>query len=212
MRKFIAPILIAFPVFCFAQIGIKAGLNFANVKGVESFNNSNETGFQIGVFLAPPTKGIIGNRTELLFSRQGYNYSSGTNTGTVNLDYIMLPTSMAINITKFCSILLGFQMAYLINAKVDSTTNNPYAGTPYADLMSYYNRFDYGFGAGLEFHPFKGLVVGGKYNISLGQLYKEAESGQMPSFADVDAKNNLVQIFAGWIFGKTSSNHKNSSK
>src|SRR5215510_10132163 len=122
MRKFIAAILISYPAFCFSQIGIKAGLNFANVKGTESLNSSNESGFHVGIFLAPPSKGLIGSRTELLFSRQGYNYSSGTNTGTVNLDYIMLPTSMAINITKFCSILFGFQMAYLINAKVDSTT------------------------------------------------------------------------------------------
>jgi hypothetical protein len=203
MRKFFAAMLMALPILCFSQYGIKAGLNFANVTGVESFNNSNETGFHIGVFIAPTTKGVIGNRTELLFSRQGYNYSTATNTGTVNLDYIMLPTSMTVNVTKFASLLFGFQMAYLINAKADSTNDTGSGGpNPYADLMDYYNRFDYGFGLGVEFHPFKGLLVGAKYNISLAKLYKEAQSGQMPSFADVDAKNNLVQIFAGWRFGK----------
>jgi hypothetical protein len=203
MRKFIASMLIALPMFGFSQIGIKAGLNFANVTGVESFSSSNESGFHIGVFLAPPSKSIIGNRTELLFSRQGYNYTTATNTGTVNLDYIMLPTSMAINVTKYASILFGFQMAYLINAKADTTNKSTGSTNPYENIMDYYNRFDYGFGLGVEFHPFKGLLVGAKYNISLQKLYQDAaQNGQMPSFADVDAKNNLVQIFAGWRFGK----------
>ena len=68
--------------------------------------------------------------------------------------------------------------------------------------MDYYNRFDYGFGAGVEIHPYKGLLVGAKYNLSLGKIYKDAQSGQMPSFSSIDAKNNLVQVFAGWRFGK----------
>jgi opacity protein-like surface antigen len=203
MRKLIVTLLIALPLFGFSQFGIKAGLNFANVTGVESFSSSNESGFHIGVFLAPPSKSIIGNRTELLFSRQGYNYTTATNTGTVNLDYIMLPTSMAINVTKYASILFGFQMAYLINAKADTTNKSTGSTNPYQNIMDYYNRFDYGFGLGVEFHPFKGLLVGAKYNISLQKLYQDAaQNGQMPSFADVDAKNNLVQIFAGWRFGK----------
>jgi hypothetical protein len=202
MRKFIATILIAFPVFCFSQVGIKAGLNFANVTGVESFNSSKESGFHIGVFLAPPSKSIISSRTELLYSRQGYNYTTGTNTGTVNLDYIMIPQAMAINVTKYASILFGFQMAFLINAKADSTNDIPGLPAQYQSLMDYYNRFDYGLGLGVEFHPIKGLLVGAKYNISFSKLYKESESGQMPSYADLDAKNNLVQIYTGWRFGK----------
>jgi hypothetical protein len=203
MRKLIATMLIAFPVLCFSQFGIKAGLNFANVTSASSINSSSESGFHIGVFLAPPSKSIISSRTELLYSRQGYNYSTSTNTGTVNLDYIMIPQAMAINITKYVSILAGFQMAFLINAKADSTNDNPSGmPNPYGNLMDYYNKFDYGLGVGLEFHPIKGLLVGAKYNISFSKLYKEAETGQMPSFADVDAKNNLVQIYAGWRFGK----------
>jgi len=203
MRKFIVLMLAISPIICFSQIGIKAGLNFANVKGVESFNSSSESGFHIGVFLAPPSKSIISSRTELLFSRQGYNYSTASNAGTVNLDYIMMPQSMAINITKYVSILFGVQMAYLINAKADTTNSTSGETNPYQNIMDYYNRFDYGFGLGVEFHPFKGLLVGAKYNISLGKLYQDAaQNGQMPAFADIDAKNNLVQIFAGWRFGK----------
>ena len=62
-----------------------------------------------------------------MFSRQGYDYKTSTNTGNVNLDYIMLPQLISINITKYFSILVGGHMAYLLNAKVDSnatTTGN----------------------------------------------------------------------------------------
>ena len=108
------------PCSLVAQIGIKAGMNFANVTNASDINSSSETGFHGGIFLAPPSKGIISSRTELLFSRQGYDYSTNTNTGNVNLDYIMLPQFMAFNITKFLQLQVGFQMAYLISAKADS--------------------------------------------------------------------------------------------
>src|ERR1043165_8549883 len=129
MRKIIATILIAFPVFCFSQFGLKAGLNFANVSKASSINNSSRSGFHAGLFFSPSSKSIISSRTELIFSRQGYNYKTSTNTGNVDLDYLMLPQYMSINITKYFSIQFGGQMAYLLNAKADSsneTSNNPY--------------------------------------------------------------------------------------
>lgn len=200
MRKQILLLLFLVPSsWICAQIGFKAGLNFANVSYASSINSSSRSGFHAGVFFGGASKGLIASRTELLFSRQGYDYKNGNTTGSVNLDYIMLPQLMGINITKYFMVQLGIQMAYLINARVDSSSSNN-NNNPYAKAMDYYNRFDYGFGAGAEVHPYKGLLIGAKYNI--GKLYKEAQSGQMPSFSSVDAKNNLVQLYLGWRFGK----------
>ena len=192
------------PVFVFAQLGVKAGLNFANVSNAKSINNSSKSGFHAGVFLAPASKGVIGSRTELIFSRQGYNYKTGVKTGAVNLDYIMIPQFIAINITKYFSLHLGAQMAILLNAKVDSsaTTTTPMPG--YANgIMNLYNRFDYGYAVGAEVHPVKGLILGARYNVSLGKVYKSLATGEAPSFTSEDAKNNLIQIFAGWRFGQS---------
>jgi hypothetical protein len=188
-------------------IGIKAGLNFANVTNASSINSSHETGFHVGVFYAPQSKSIIGSSTELLFSRQGYNYDSGTNTGTVNLDYIIFQQLMVINITKFVAIQLGAQFAYLINAKVDSSQQYNTGNATANEILSYYNRYDYGFGGGVEIHPIMGLLVGARYNISLNNLYKAPTSfpsGGVPSFipntSSINLKNNLIQIYAGWRF------------
>jgi hypothetical protein len=139
----------------------------------------------------------------LVFSRQGYNFETNTNTGNVNLDYIMLPQLTTINITKFFQIELGGQVAFLINSKSSESSTST---TDYGKLMDYYNRFDYGVAGGLEIHPFKGLLLGGRYNLSLGNMYKKlatATPGSVPSFIpDVNVKNNVVNIYIGWHFIK----------
>jgi Outer membrane protein beta-barrel domain len=202
MKRVLFCLLVSAPLFAFAQFGLKAGVNFANVTKASSINSSNQTGFMIGAFLSPASKGVISSRTEIVFSRQGYNFQTNTKTGNVNLDYILIPQLMGINITRFVQLQLGAQMAFLINAKADSTNNTSSSGGSYAAVMDYYNKFDYGFAVGAEVHPFKGLLIGARYNIGLGKVYKDLQSGQMPAFRAEDAKNNVVQIFTGWRFGK----------
>jgi len=211
MKKSIIYLLLIVPLYSVSQIGIKAGFNFANVTKASSINNSSRTGFHAGIFLAPPSKGIISSRTELIFSRQGYDYKTSTNTGNVNLNYIILPQYMAINITKYFQLQFGGQMAFLLNAKVDSAGSGGGAGDN--KMMDMYNRFDYGYGGGIEIHPVGGLLIGARVNISLGNLYKDigtaAASGGTASFIPkVDVKNNVFQVFAGWRFGKQSSSKK----
>lgn len=210
MKKFFVFILVGLPVFGLSQVGLKAGVNFANVTKASSINNSSRSGFHLGLFLAPPSKGIVGYQTEFIFSRQGYNYKTGTSTGDVALDYIMLPQYMSIRITKYLSIQFGGQMAFLINAKADSS-NQSGGAAPYGKLMDYYNKFDYGYGGGIEIHPVSGLLIGARFNISLNELYnpESFSSGTPPSFIpEVDVKNNLFQIFAGWKFGKQPTSTK----
>ena len=206
MKNIFTAILIASPLLSFSQIGVKAGLNFANVTKASDINNSSSSGFHAGLFLAPPSKGVMGFRTELLFSQQGYSYKTGTNTGNVDLNYIVLPQYMTINITKYFQIQLGGQLAFLTNAKADSSNSNGGSSNPYGEMMDYYNKFDYGYGGGIEVHPIKGLLVGARVNISLSSLYKDlgtSSPGTPPSFIpEVDVKNNLFQVFAGWQFGK----------
>jgi opacity protein-like surface antigen len=187
-------------------IGIKAGFNFANVTNASSVNASSRAGYHFGLFLAPESKSILGSRTELVYSRHGYNYKTDTVNGSVNLDYIMLTQMMAIHITKYFELQFGGYTAYLLSAKND-TMQNALAGTPYASygsLLSYTNRFDYGFGVGAEVHPVAGLLIGVRYQLSFSNLYK------MPSFTDTgmppsatpsfNLKNNAVLVSVGYRF------------
>ncbi|MGZ5286650.1 MAG: porin family protein [Flavisolibacter sp.] len=209
MKKILVSLVLMIPFFVNAQFGIKAGVNFANVSRASNFNSSNKSGFHVGVMLAPPSKKIISSRTELIFSRQGYDYKNSTNTGEVNLDYIQMGQLMSVNISKYFSLMFGAQTAYLISASADSTTNTNGgngSGTN-NDIMELYNRIDYGYAVGAEIHPFKGLLIGARYNVSLAKVYKSIQSFQRPSFTSEDARNNVVQVYAGWRLG--SGNKKN---
>ena len=200
MKKILIFLLILAPAFTFAQLGIKAGLNFANVTNASSINAGTRTGYHLGIFFAGSSKSILSSRTEMLYSRQGYNFSTNENTGTVDLSYLMLPQFLAINITKLVQIQAGAQISYLLNAKVDSTNNT---GNPSADkVLDLFNRIDYGFAGGIEVHPVKMIVAGARLNISLGKLYKEPEPGEQYNFIpDINIRNNLFQLYAGLKFG-----------
>ncbi len=206
MKNLMLALLMAGPFSAMAQFGLQAGLNFTNVSSASSISNSSSSGFNAAVFFATSNKKILGSKTELGFSRQGYNYSTGTTSGKVNLDYIVLPQYMCINITHYFQIQFGFQFAYLVNAKTDSSkSSNPLGGTQYGQLVDYYNRFSYGLGGGIELHPVMGLLVGARINFSLNNLYKtpDPNSTATPSFVpEVNVKSNLFQFYAGWRFGK----------
>ncbi|MDP4151805.1 MAG: porin family protein [Bacteroidota bacterium] len=187
----------------FIGIGILAGYNFANVTGASSISTSSRAGYHIGLFLAPDSKSILGSRTELLYSRHGFNYSGGdTTNGAVNLDYIMLTQMMAFHITKYVDIDLGGYTAYLLHVKSDTTQMPSIPGYPnYSSVLSFYNRFDYGIGGGIEIHPFMGILIGVRYQYSFSNLYKSSSAGN-PSFQapSVNLKNNIVMISVGYRF------------
>jgi hypothetical protein len=202
MKKLFLALFLFTSLITQAQIGVKAGLNFANITKADEINNTSRTGYHVGIFLAGSGKSIISSHTEFLYSRQGYDFATNTNTGHVDLDYFILPQFMAINITKYVQIQLGGQMAYLLNAKVDSTSTS--TGNQSTDkILDLVNRFDYGFGGGVEVHPVNALALGARINFSLGKLFKVPENGEVPSFIpDIDVRNNLFQIYAGFKFGK----------
>jgi hypothetical protein len=204
MKKLLIIVLALFPACLWAQIGLKGGINFANITNVSSINNSTNTGFAVGLFIAPKPRGLFGFQSEIDFSRQGYNFETNTNSGNVNLDYLLLPQLSTINLTRFVQIQIGPQVAFLVNAK--ASDNKTSAGSSYSNMLSYYNRFDYGLAGGVEIHPIKGLLIGGRYNLSLGNIYKNIENsppGTVPSFIpSVNVKNNVLNIYVGYHFVK----------
>ncbi len=194
MHRFLLLLIFFSPFYAVAQLGIgmKGGLNFANVINATGINANSRTGFMIGGYIAPKAKKLLGFRSEFILSRQGYNYKTGTNTGDVNLDYLLLPQLVTINFTKKVQLHAGGQVAFLLNASVDST------GSASGSLFDYFHRFDYGLAAGLEVFPFKGFFIGTRLNIGLNDV---SEGGTRPNFIPgINAKNNVVQLYTGWRF------------
>lgn len=189
-------------------IGLKAGLNFINVKNVKSISDANstsKTGFMAGAYWVPPVNGIMGYRSEVIFSRQGYDFKTTSTTGEVMMDYIMLPQLMTFNITKFFQLQVGGQVSFLIRAKADSVSNSSAPAT-LKNAMDYYNKFNYGAAGGLEIKPIAGLIIGGRYNAFFGNLNEQSSSAStpgLPSFIPTDGKklkNGLLQLYIGYQF------------
>jgi hypothetical protein len=144
--------------------------------------------------------GLMGFRSEFLFSRQGYDFGSNTKTGSVQLDYIIMPSLMVINLGKIAQIQAGAQVSYLLKANVAGAST----GDPATDkILDLFNRFDYGLAGGFEITPFKGFLIGARINLSFGNLYKDPSTtaGGTPSFfPSVNAKNNVFQLYTGYLF------------
>lgn len=177
-------------------IGVKAGVNFADIKDAADVNTDSRTGFMIGGYIAPGKKKTVGFRSEIILSRQGYNYQTSTNTGSVNLDYLLLPQLLTIHFTRFVQVQAGGQLAFLLNTGVDST------GSSAGSLFDYFKRFDYGLAGGAEIFPFLGFFAGARLNISLSNANETAPgTGNWPNFVPrINARNNVVQVYAGWRF------------
>ncbi|MBK6479216.1 MAG: PorT family protein [Saprospiraceae bacterium] len=170
MVKPLVLIFLLFPCLLSAQIGVKAGLNFANFTKSGDFSNSTRSGFHAGIFVTPNATKVIGFNAELLYSRQGYNFKDKNNTGTVNLDYIVIPTFLSLNFTRYLSIMGGLNFAYLFDGKVDTIPSST-GGTSVIKFKDYYKKLDFGLGLGAESHPVGGLVIGARFNFSLGNLF-----------------------------------------
>jgi hypothetical protein len=189
------------------KIGIKAGYNFTKLIGsTPEFRPNNQSGFMVSGFYATPSKGL-GYRTELVFSRQGFSFDHNGNRQAVAQDYVYMPQLTTFTIAKKVQLQAGGQIGYLLNAKADSDVDQ----SKEEEIVKYMNRIDYGAAAGVEIYPFKGLILGARYNVSLGNMYKkytEETTGSptpMPlplpfNPADFKGKNAVVQFFLGYQF------------
>ena len=186
-------------------IGLRAGLNFANISHASDLNGSSQTGYHVGLFFSPPGR-VLAPYTELVFSRQGYDAATGETTASTKLDYLYFQQLMAINITKYVQLQLGAYSGYLLNAKKDSSSNQAALDSAglgsYGSLLSSFNRFDYGATGGIEIHPIGGLLIGARYNLSFNGLYKQALTPQPGSASSptINPKNNVIQLFVGYRF------------
>lgn len=184
-----------------SHFGLKLGTNWSYLSGSrEGFSPNNRTGFMVSAFYAPTSRTGRGFRSEVVFSRQGYSFDDGGKNTDVLNDYIYLPQMATFGIGKFFQLQAGAQVGILLNSKMSGTKDSTITG-----LM---NRIDYGFAAGIELNPVKGFLLGGRYNLGLGKMYKQYEQSSttptpfpLPFNPDkTDLKNGVVQVFVGYRF------------
>ena len=189
------------------KFGLKLGYSVAHMSGTSiHFSPGSKEGWNASVFYGPVSNGL-GYRTELVFSRQGFSFDDAGNKQDVLQDYIYMPHLTTFTIAHRVQLQAGGQVGYLLNARHGSQTNT--SGEE-EQLTTYMNRVDYGAALGFELYPYKGLLIGARYNISMGNPYKKMAEGDGGTAAapfplpfnptDFKDRNAVLHFFAGYRF------------
>jgi hypothetical protein len=215
MGKYILNLLIFISLSCtvLAQdgfrkaLGVKIGVNVARVTGgPDSIKYSAKNGLMAGLFFTPRSQGVLGYRSELIFSRQGFGYKTpGGRTGTLTNDYILLPQLVTVKISRYVQLQAGGQMGILLKS---DDSNPPVtgggSGNAADNALRFFNRIDWGLAGGVEFFPSKKLFMGGRFNLGLAKLNTSANNTN-PSLPanyrpyNVDTKNSVMQFYLGLV-------------
>lgn len=168
----------------FAQgigIGIKAGVNFANVSAPSNIDASSITSFHGGGYININLSDKFGFTPEVLWTAFG----SKLGNAELNTDYISIPVMLRFKPISLISLEAGPQFNLLVNAEFN--------GQDIKDQLKN-NEFGVGFGAGL--HLPLGLNAGARYIIGFTNI-GEASAANLR-----DSNNRTFQIYAGWtLFG-----------
>jgi hypothetical protein len=122
------------------QLGLKAGLNIANVGGSdadklisenEEISLDSKTGFEGGLFFMYQFNQMFAIQPEAYYSMKGATYSEGNGELTLSLDYIEVPLLFKLLIpiqgsnfrpTVFVGPSVGFNSTSNVKAEVDGET------------------------------------------------------------------------------------------
>lgn len=165
-----------------AGIGIKAGVNFANLHGSEKDllgDVNGHTNFHAGAFAQFAFGEFFSLQPEVLYSRKGYE----RNDSTFRLNYFDVPVLAVLNISDNFSVHFGPQVGILIAAKQEGREIN----------LEPYNTFAYGAAAGLE-GRINRFRIGARYVHGFEDLRKEDDAGR---HINQDIKNSVVQVYLG---------------
>ncbi len=165
----------------FLQIGVKAGVNFANQTGGSDFegisvDKEGITSYHAGLVAELKLLEKFSIQPELLYTTQGATYKNAFSEFKNEMGYIAIPVMAKIYMTKSLSLELGPQASFLVSKKKEFDAADP-------------NTFDFSLNAGLGLKVVGGLFVQARYGIGLTEVSKEA-----------DFKNSVFQLSAGYMF------------
>ena len=201
-KTFITSLLVAFSLMqSFGQIsfGVKAGLNFSNVKNIGSTENKTRLGFNGGFF----TKIDISKRfivqPELLYSIKGNKFppTAINGGGILSLNYISIPLLGGFRLDDKFTILLGPEFNFLTNAnsKFDNTNH---------DVSKNFRKFDVAIDLGATYNIKRNIGVEIRYSYGfegLADVIMTDQSGNEIGKGSIGS-NRVFQLGLFYKFSK----------
>lgn len=170
------------------NIGIKGGVNIANINNDDGTKYNARTGFNLGllghIHLAPQ----LALQPEVVYSAQGVKYTTAGLETKLKLDYINVPVLLQYMFDNGFRLQAGPQVGFLINAKNEINSNS-------INVKDSYKKVDFGISGGIGYvNTPTGLGVDARYNLGLSKI-NEAGSNKLT--------NRVFQIGLFYLF-----NHK----
>lgn len=191
-------LLLAMPAFAQGPVfGVKGGLNYTNLAGLDADDNNARVGFNAGVFGRTNPEAKLGLQAELLYSTKGNHTTYHTFFGLVdqeadfNLNYLELPVLASLRLADIVDLQLGGYVAYLTSAKV-KTSGDLGSGS---DLLNKDNfkSVDAGIAGGMGFNLGSNVQLGIRYLHGLTDVVENKDLHN----AIGDAQNRCVQVYIG---------------
>ena len=160
------------------KVGIKAGLNIANLTGNDTYET--KMGINIGATFEYKVIPNLGIEPGLFYSQQGSFIPEDKvkvqQESSLNLNYFNVPIAIKYYPVEFVSIGLVPQLGFNIGAKSVTEAldlgggNKEEGGT--IDLKEGTNSIDFGLGFDVAGH-YKGFELGFRYNLGLTDIRKD---------------------------------------
>ena len=170
------------------DFGIKAGLNYANVSGIEDFNQRQ--GISAGLFAGARLGDKLGFQIDALYSQQGAEVDQSISQviSEFNLDYISIPIVLKYYLTENVNIHAGPQLGILLNE--ETSVFNQTIGAVEANTADWLGTI----GVGLDL-PL-GLRAEARYSFGLSQVNG---SVSLPDFDDLsNSRTQMTTLSIGY--------------
>jgi predicted porin len=185
--------LFTLPVFSQSGFGLKAGLNFSNLKfSNRSYTTSPVAGVHAGVFYKIAINEKAGIQPEICYSSEGNTWKTNNTPGKISESLVRVPILFQYNIAGGFYAEAGPQYSLLVSIKQSRN------GGEAEDIKEFYKTGTpgYALGAGYRFSGnVAGLRAGIRFNGDFSKINKNVVGGN-------DLKNNLWQLTLTYSLSK----------
>ena len=180
LTLFAAMLLVSTVGFSQLGIGIKGGVNFANLSIDDA---SSRTGFHFGAFGSVPLGKNIAIQPEVLFSTQGAQIDDTD----VDFSYVNVPILLRLTFARFLNVHFGPQFGIVTKAEADGD-----------DIKDNVKNADFSLAAGAGVNLPLGLEAGARYNIGVSDINDSGITFE-------DAQHRVFQLYLAWrIAGRSN--------
>lgn len=191
------------------DLGLKGGVNFANIGAESDFDFEGKTGFHAGVVTEISFSERFSLQPEFMFSTQGARMElSGNELGipyslesTINLEYIDIPILAKYYVIDGLSLEIGPQVGFILKGEQEYNIEiggDSDSGTE--DIKNQLKTTIFGLAGGLGYKINDGLFLNGRYILGLSNIQKEDESFDEDNLKDISLKNYVLQFSLGYMF------------